>query len=97
EAPQQGGDTSYTRSSWSADQTLGYALGAGLPGAPALPPSDVDGTTYNVTYRYPFAGQKGTESVPLQVTLPDAANTPAYLGGATCGMAYGASGYPVVI
>ncbi|MCK0536472.1 hypothetical protein [Alcanivorax quisquiliarum] len=97
DAPQQGGDTSYTRSSWSADQTLGYALGAGLPGAPALPPSDVDGTTYNVTYRYPFAGQKGTESVPLQVTLPDAANTPAYLGGATCGMAYGASGYPVVI
>lgn len=97
DAPQQGGDTSYTRSSWSADQTLGYALGAGLPGAPALPPSDVDGTTYNVTYRYPFAGQKGTESVPLQVTLPDAANTPAYLNGATCDMAYGASGYPVVI
>ena len=96
-APQQAGDASYTQSSWSADQALGYALGVGLPDAPPLPPSDVDGTTYNVTYRYPFAGQKGTESVPLQVTLPDAANTPAYLNGATCDVAYGASGYPVVI
>lgn len=97
EAPQQAGDTSYTQSSWSADRALGFALGVGLPDAPPLPPSDVDGTTYNVTYRYPFAGQKSTESVPLQVTLPVAANTPAYLGGATCDQVYGTSGYPVVI
>jgi hypothetical protein len=71
EAPQQAGDTAYTQSAWQADPTLGSLLSAQLPEGTVLPPADVDGMTYNVTYRYPFAGRKGTESVPLQVTLPD--------------------------
>lgn len=90
---------SYTQDSWVADQTLGGALSAELPpGAPALPPVDADGVTYNVTYRYPFAAQKSVESVPLQVTLPEPDHVPANpaFGGADCQTARPA-GYPVVI
>lgn len=87
-APQQAGDTAYTQSTWQADPTLGSMLSAELPEGTVLPPADVDGMTYNVTYRYPFAGRKGTESVPLQVTLPDDV--------ASCAAAF-PSGLPVVI
>jgi len=90
---------SYTQDSWVADRTLGGALSAALPpGAPALPPVDADGMTYNVTYRYPFAAQKSVESVPLQVTLPEPDHVPANpaFGGLDCQTAR-PSGYPVVI
>lgn len=99
-APSSPSDTTYTQQSWKADQVLGSQLTAALPpGAPALPPADIDGTTYNVTYRYPFAARTSDQSVPLQVTLPNPAYVsanPAF-GGSDCGTVRGASGYPVVI
>src|SRR5690606_14581503 len=96
-APQQPGDNSYTQSAWQADPTLGSLLSAQLPEGTVLPPVDVDGMTYNVTYRYPFAGKQGVESVPLQVTLPEAGHVPGYAGAADCGQIYAASGYPVAV
>lgn len=97
DAPQQPGDTTYTQSAWQADPSLGALLSAGLGGAVQLPPADVDGMTYNVTYRYPFAGRKGTESVPLQVTMPEESFVPGYAGAANCGQIYAATGYPVAV
>lgn len=89
-APASALDFSFLQKSWSADQVLGSLLGAGIP------PADVGGG-YNVTYRYPFAAQTGTETVPLQVTLPNAALQPAELGGATCANVRDNTGYPTVI
>lgn len=74
---------------WRPDQTLAGALGVSVP-------QDVDGS-YNVTYRYPFAAQTALESVPLQITLPEASHVPGYAGPYTCAQAYAATGYPTVI
>ncbi|HSC68039.1 MAG TPA: Ig-like domain-containing protein [Cellvibrio sp.] len=79
----------YLKRNWKPDLTLAGALGATVP-------ADVDGS-YNVTYRYPFAGKTGDESVPLQVTLPQDNWVPGYAGVATCGQIYAATGYPTVI
>ncbi|MCH8542779.1 MAG: hypothetical protein LAT61_04320 [Alcanivorax sp.] len=98
DVPSEPGDTSYTSRAWTADQQLGQILSGSLPaGAPSLPPADVDGA-FNVTYRYPFAHQRHEESVPLQVTLPEADHVPANpaFGGADC-EAVRPDGYPVVI
>lgn len=89
-APASALDFSFLQKSWTADQVLGSQLGMGIP------PMDVDGS-YNVTYRYPFAAQTGTETVPLQVTLPNPALTPAELGGASCANVRDNTGYPTVI
>lgn len=89
-APASAADLSYLQTDWSADQVLGSQLGNGIP------PMDVDGT-YNVTYRYPFAAKTGDETVPLQVTLPNPAATPAELGGASCAQVRDNTGYPTVI
>lgn len=75
---------------WTADLTLAGLIGVTVP-------TDVDKTTYNVTYRYPFAAKTSDESVPLQVTLPQSALVPGYAGSANCGQIYAVSGYPVVI
>jgi pimeloyl-ACP methyl ester carboxylesterase len=75
---------------WTPDTTLAAAIGAKVP-------VDADGTTMNVTYRYPFAAKKSDESVPLQVTLPESGLVPGYAGSLTCGQIYAVSGYPVVI
>ena len=103
-APESGADPTelaYADSFWAADRELGGVLSLALPpGAPPLPPVDVDGSTYNVTYRYPFAEQRGEESVPLQITLPDPAFAPVEpeFGGATCGqVAALQGGHPVVM
>lgn len=80
---------SFLRQSWRPDATLATALGQTLP-------ADVDGS-YNTTWRYPFAAATGTESVPLQLTLPQADWVPGYAGAANCGQIYAASGYPVVM
>lgn len=95
-------DFSHLAAMWRADLTLAGALGQSVPqdysqtgsAAPV-----VDGTT-NVTWRYPFAAATGTETIPLQVTLPDGAYTPdnPAFGGATCAQVQAAqSGYPVAI
>jgi hypothetical protein len=75
---------------WTPDLTLATALGVTVP-------KDVDKTTYNVTYRYPFAAKTSDESVPLQVTLPQSGWVPGYAGSLSCGQIYAVSGYPVVI
>src|SRR5690554_3565770 len=86
-------DPTYLADNWRPDLALAGQLGATVP-------SDVD-SSYNVTYRYPFAEKKGDESVPLQVTLPNPTVVPtAFGGGATCAQIQGAQsnpGYPVVI
>lgn len=74
---------------WTPDLTLAAAIKATVP-------ADVD-KSYNVTYRYPFAAKTSDESVPLQVTLPEAGWVPGYAGSLSCGQIYAASGYPVVI
>jgi Bacterial virulence factor lipase N-terminal len=74
---------------WKPDDVLAGQLGRTVP-------MDVDGST-NVTYRYPFAKKTADESVPLQVTLPEAAVVPGYAGPANCGQIYAATGYPTVI
>ncbi|RYZ92740.1 MAG: hypothetical protein EOO68_22380, partial [Moraxellaceae bacterium] len=91
----------YLTKNWSADLTVREELSKLLPKEsadtlPVLKP-DVDQTTYNVTYRYPFAAKTGDESVPLQVTLPEKAWVPGYAASANCGQIYAASGYPTVI
>jgi len=60
-------------------------------------PVDADGSTVNVTYRYPFAAKTTDESIPLQVTLPETGWVPGYAGSLSCGQIYAANGYPVVI
>jgi pimeloyl-ACP methyl ester carboxylesterase len=77
---------------WQPDRTL---FGLVKPGATY--PTDVDKTSYNVTYRFPFAAKTSDESVPLQVTLPMSGWVPGYAGSLTCGQVYAVSGYPVVI
>ncbi|QQD20738.1 hypothetical protein GJQ54_02665 [Oceanospirillaceae bacterium ASx5O] len=52
--------------SWTASNNAALALG--LAGAP----QDVNGTT-NVTYRFPFAHKLGDVTIPIMVTLPNAA------------------------
>lgn len=74
---------------WTPDTGLAGALGITVP-------ADVDGSL-NVTYRYPFAARTTDESVPLQVTLPEADWVPGYAGVLSCGQIYEPSGYPVVI
>ncbi|HOY23830.1 MAG TPA: hypothetical protein PK002_11800, partial [Cellvibrio sp.] len=75
---------------WTPDLVLAKAINATVP-------ADVDKTSYNSTYRYPFAAKTTDESVPLQVTLPEAGLVPGYAGSANCGQIYAVSGYPVVI
>lgn len=74
---------------WQPDLTLAAALSLDLP-------ADLDGS-YNLTYRYPFAAATAEESVPLQLTLPEAQQVPEYAGARTCSQVFQASGYPVVI
>lgn len=96
----------YLTRNWTAD----LALPTAVANATSLTPddvtrvkkrfvarADVDKTTYNVTYRYPFAAKTTDESVPLQVTLPMSGWVPGYAGSFTCGQIYAVSGYPVVI
>ena len=80
----------YLTKSWLPDLTLATLLGVTVP-------KDVDATSYNVTYRYPFAAKTSDESVPLQVTLPEPGLVPNLAGSLTCGQIFAASGYPVVI
>lgn len=90
--PQAAGDFSFLSDNWRPDQDLGTALGGTVP-------SDLDGS-YNVTYRFPYARQQTLESVPLQLTLPEADVVPSFGGGATCGQiqaSQGNPGYPLVI
>ncbi|KGD66628.1 hypothetical protein Y5S_00295 [Alcanivorax nanhaiticus] len=94
----------YKLDSWQADKAIGASLlpkvKASLPQQvadqlpPVLPLPDADGTTFNVTYRYPFAEQASLETVPLQVTLPDAEYEVAT--GVTCSAA-NPDGLPVVM
>ncbi|MET0355584.1 MAG: hypothetical protein ABW044_02340 [Cellvibrio sp.] len=80
----------YLSRAWTPDLTLAAQIGATVP-------KDADTTSYNVTYRYPFAARTSTESVPLQVTLPESSWVPSYASSLTCGQVYAVSGYPVVI
>ena len=80
----------YLTKSWTPDLTLAEQLGVNLK-------KDVDGTSYNVTYRFPFATKTTDESVPLQVTLPESNFISGDVGSASCSEVYGVSGYPVVI
>jgi pimeloyl-ACP methyl ester carboxylesterase len=76
---------------WTPDLVLAKAINATVP-------ADADTTSYNVTYRYPFAAKTTDESVPLQVTLPEAALVPSAASSMTCGQISAATGgYPVVI
>lgn len=58
-------DFSFLTKFWTGDNTLAAAMGLPLP-------ADSD-STYNVTYRYPFAKKTGDQTVPLQTTLPTSA------------------------
>ncbi|WP_290500386.1 hypothetical protein [Alcanivorax sp.] len=88
-------DPSYLAESWRPDTTLAGNIGATVP-------QDEDGSL-NVTYRYPFAEEKTTESVPLQVTLPEPDYQPDFGGGATCSQLTAvpdnpiSGGYPVAL
>lgn len=81
----------YLTRNWQPSLQLAGAINQTLP-------KDVDGT-YNFTYRFPFAAKTADESVPLQVTLPEQNNVPAFPAApsATCGLLFGSTGYPVVI
>lgn len=79
----------YLSRPWRPDEALASAMGTVVP-------ADVDGSR-NVTWRYPFARLNGTESVPLQLTLPQSNWVPGYAGPANCGQIYAATGYPIVI
>lgn len=79
----------FLATNWRPDHTLAAMLGITIP-------QDVDGS-YNLTYRYPFAAKTADQSVPLQVTLPEADHLPGYAGAANCGQIYAATGYPTVI
>lgn len=90
QAPAAGAySASFLQHPWRPDTALAAALGRTLP-------ADADGS-YNLTGRYPFAAATGTESVPLQLTLPQANWIPGYAGAADCGKIYAATGYPVVM
>lgn len=80
----------FLKRSWQPDLNLAAVLGITLP-------TDVDKTTYNLTYRFPFAKRTGFELVPLQVTMPEDSWVPGYAGSANCGQIYSATGYPLVI
>ena len=80
----------YLTKSWAPDLTLAAQLGLTVP-------KDVDATSYNVTYRYPFAAKTSDESVPLQVTLPESGWVSGLAGSLTCGQIFAVNGYPVVI
>jgi len=80
---------SFLQHPWRPDAALATALGQTLP-------ADADGS-HNLTRRFPFAARTGTESVPLQLTLPQDAWVPGYAGAANCGQIYAATGYPVVM
>lgn len=86
--PAAAGDFTVLGKFWTGDDTLAGAMSLPLP-------ADSDGS-YNVTYRYPFAKKTSDVTVPLQVTMPNPAMTPAGFP-ASCGTVYGSSGYPVVI
>jgi len=76
---------------WTPDLVLAKAINATVP-------ADADTTSYNVTYRYPFAAKMGDESIPLQVTLPEAGWVPSSASSLTCGQSSALNGgYPVVI
>lgn len=77
---------------WQPDRNL---FGVLKPGETY--PTDVDTTSYNLTYRFPFAAKTTDESVPLQVTLPQSGLVPSPNSSFTCGQIYAVSGYPVVI
>lgn len=108
-APASSADFSYLATSmWRADLTLAGALGKSVPQdysqtvAGPTTTTVVDGTT-NVTWRYPFATETGgfngntTETIPLQVTLPDKTYNSPTLGD-TCGNVQASEGgYPVAI
>lgn len=83
------GDFDYLETNWQPDLVLASALNQELP-------PDVNGT-YNVTYRYPFAGKQSDETIPLQVTMPESTFVSGLLGEATCSQIFAESGYPVVI
>ena len=89
QAPVNGDFSPVVGHSWQPNQSLASALSVDLP-------SDVDGS-YNLTYRFPFPVATGSETVPLQITLPEPGLTPSYAGGYSCAQVYGASGYPTVI
>tara|TARA_B100000676_G_scaffold306788_1_gene363783 strand:+ start:458 stop:2956 length:2499 start_codon:yes stop_codon:yes gene_type:complete len=81
-------DPSYLAENWRPDTDLAGNLGQAVP-------EDEDGSL-NVTYRYPFAEEKTTESVPLQVTLPEPDYQPDFGGGeATCSDMAAAPGNPI--
>lgn len=75
---------------WQPDLNLAAVMEVTLP-------KDMDNTSYNMTYRYPFAKATTTESIPLQVTMPEDDWVPGYAGNANCGQIYAATGYPIVI
>lgn len=99
-----GSDYSYLTRMWRADTALATAVGITLPQdrsqAVSGGATTADGTT-NVTYRYPFAASTGNETVPLQVTLPDASFDPPNIAGTnTCSQLYSGvagTGYPTAI
>lgn len=70
-APADADDTAFFGEHWNADVALGAALSNALGEPGAFPPQDND-DSYNVTWRFPFAGKTTDLTVPLQVTLPDA-------------------------
>ena len=80
----------FLKRNWQPDLNLAAIMDVILP-------KDMDNLTYNMTYRFPFAKATTTESVPLQVTMPNDAFVPGYAGAANCGQIYAANGYPVVI
>lgn len=81
----------YLTKNWTPNVALATALGKTVP-------ADVSGA-FNVTYRYPFAAKTSDETVPLQVTLPEANWVPGFVAApsATCAQIFGSTGYPVVI
>ena len=79
----------FLRRPWRPDAALATRLGAPL--AP-----DVDGSL-NLTGRFAFPVATGTESVPLQLTLPQNARVPGDAGASNCGQIYAATGFPLVI
>ena len=94
-------------SPWQASTALGAILDAAL-GNPAgsTPPQDIDGTTKlpdgttNVTYRYPFPKDLGTNYAPVMVTMPAAFDYSvggANPAGSDCTNAAFDDGFPVVI
>lgn len=81
----------FLKRNWTPDLNLAAAMKVVLP-------KDVDNTSYNLTYRYPFAAKTSDETVPLQVTLPLNTWVPSTSSSLNCAQISAASGgYPVVI